>query len=70
MKKVYNFGDDLFLAIAFVSFVIGAFLRLLGFSYVFWGITTKSLIMNSVVCLLFSIALSLYDMAQNNPNKK
>ena len=65
MKKVYNLGDDLFLAIAFVSFVVGAVLRLLGIDEIAWGITSRSLIFNAIMCLLFSIALSLYDVAHN-----
>lgn len=63
MKKVYNLGDDLFLAIAFVSFMIGGVLRLLGIDEIAWGITSRSLVFNAVMCLLFSIALSLYDLA-------
>lgn len=63
MKKVYHLGDDLFLATAFVTFMVGGVLRLLGISTLFWGITTRSVVQLSVVCLLFSIALSLYDLA-------
>jgi hypothetical protein len=63
MKKVYNLGDDLFLAIAFMSFVIGAVLKLLGIENIGWGVTARGLIINAVICLLFSIALSLYDVA-------
>jgi uncharacterized membrane protein len=65
MKKVYNLGDDLFLAIAFVCFVIGGMLKLLGIEEIRWGITARALITNAVICLLFSIALSLYDIAQS-----
>jgi hypothetical protein len=63
MKKIYNVGDDLFLAIAFVTFIVGGVLRLLGISTLFWGITARDVIQFSVMCLLFSIALSLYDLA-------
>ncbi len=63
MKKVYNLGDDLFLAIAFVCFVCGGMLKLLGIEEIRWGITSRALIINAVICLLFSIALSLYDIA-------
>lgn len=63
MKKVYHLGDDLFLATAFVTFMVGGVLRLLGISTLFWGITTRSVVQLSVICLLFSIALSLYDLA-------
>lgn len=65
MRKVYNLGDDLFLAVAFVSFVVGAVLRLLGIYEIAWGITNRGLIVNAVICLLFSIALSLYDLARS-----
>lgn len=67
MKKVYNFGDDMFLAIAFMSFIIGVVLRLLGiFRFTVGGVvlTAETLIRGAVVCLLFSIALSIYDLAQ------
>lgn len=63
MKKVYHLGDDLFLAFAFVTFIVGGVLRLLGIPTLFWGITTRSVVSLSVICLLFSIALSLYDLA-------
>ncbi|MDD5729562.1 MAG: hypothetical protein PHN57_00325 [Candidatus Omnitrophica bacterium] len=64
MKKVYNLGDDLFLAAAFVSFMIGSVLRLLDIQEIGLGITSRALIVNAIICLLFSIALSLYDLAQ------
>lgn len=64
MKKVYRIGDDLFMVIAFVAFIVGAVLRLLGISPIFWEITPAQLVNGAVVCLLFSIALSLRDMAQ------
>ncbi len=65
MKKTYNLGEDLFLAVAFVSFVVGTVLKLFGINDIAWGITSRNLIGNAVVCLLFSIALSLYDVARN-----
>ncbi len=64
MRKVYNLGDDLFLAVAFVSFIVGAVLRLMGIYEIAWGITNRALIVNAIICLLFSIALSLYDLAR------
>lgn len=63
MKKIYHLGDDLFLAVAFVTFMVGGVLRLLGIPTLFWGIATFNVVQLSVICLLFSIALSLYDMA-------
>lgn len=65
MKKMYNIGEDLFIAIAFATFVVGGFLSLLGIKLLFWGITTKGVLDLSLMCLLFSMALSLYDMAHH-----
>lgn len=63
MKTVYHVGDDLFIAAAFVTFILGGIFNLLGIDTLFWGITPKNLIVLSMMCLLFSIALSLYDVA-------
>jgi hypothetical protein len=62
MKGVYRVGDDLFVAMAFVSFVIGIALRILSVSQVAFGINYKEVLFFSMMCLLFSIALSLYDL--------
>lgn len=61
MKKVYNVGDDLFCAIAFISFVVGIVLRLLTISKVPFGVNHVEVLFFSMMCLLFSIALSLLD---------
>jgi|GEM_PF-1549757 ABC-type transport system involved in cytochrome c biogenesis permease subunit len=61
MKDVYRVGDDLFMALAFVSFVVGVVLRILSFSDVPFGVNYKEVIFLSMLCLLFSIALSLHD---------
>ena len=66
MKSMYRVGDDLFVALAFVSFVVGVVLRLLGINTLFFGITLKEVLFFSTVCLLFSIALSLYDLNARN----
>jgi hypothetical protein len=63
MKKVYNMGEDLFLAIAFVTLTIGGVLKLIGINEVFLGITSRNLILLAVVSLLFSITLSMSDIA-------
>lgn len=63
MKTLYHLGDDLFIAISFVSFTVSGVLKLLGIQDLFWGITTNTLLNLSIVSLLFSIALSLYDIA-------
>ncbi|RKY40720.1 MAG: hypothetical protein DRP76_01315 [Candidatus Omnitrophota bacterium] len=62
MRKVYRLGDDLFIAIAFVSFVIAIVLRLMGIEDLPLGLNTQEVLFLSMVCLLFSIALSLYDL--------
>ena len=62
MKGVYRVGDDLFVAMAFVSFVIGIALRILSVSQVAFGINYKEVLFFAMMCLLFSIALSLYDL--------
>jgi len=63
MKKIYYIGDDIFIAAAFVAFVVAGGLTLLGIRDLFWNITTRSLIRLSVISLFFSIALSLYELA-------
>lgn len=65
MKKMYNIGEDLFIAIAFVTFIIGGVLRLLQINELFWGITTRNIIGLSIISLLFSMALSMYDIAHH-----
>lgn len=62
MKTLYRVGDDIFVAAAFVSFIIGIILKLAGIKEVMLGITPKAIIFFSMMCLLFSIALSLYDL--------
>jgi hypothetical protein len=63
MKKMYHLGDDLFIACAFVTFALGGTFKLLGIERLPYGITAKNLLFLSAFCLLFSIALSLYDLA-------
>lgn len=65
MKKMYNIGEDLFISLAFVTFIVGGVLRLLQINELFWGITTRNIIGLSIVCLLFSMALSMYDIAHH-----
>lgn len=64
MKKVYRVGDDIFIAVAFVSFIVGIFLKLLGITEIAGGISTQSLLSFALACLLFSIALSLFDLTR------
>ena len=65
MKKTYEIGEDLFIIIAFVAFLVGVVLRLLDISPIIWGITTAGLLKGTVVCLLFSIALSVRELARS-----
>ena len=65
MKKTYEIGEDLFILIAFVAFVVGVVLRLLDISPIIWGITTAQLLKGTVACLLFSIALSVRELARS-----
>jgi hypothetical protein len=62
MKEVYRVGDDIFVAMAFVSFVLGIALRILSISHVTFGLTYQEVLFFSAMCLMFSIALSLYDL--------
>jgi uncharacterized membrane protein YiaA len=64
MKNIYRLGDDIFIAVAFVSFVVGVFLKLIGIYEIGPGITPRNILFFSITCLLFSIALSLYDLTQ------
>lgn len=64
MKSVYSVGDDFFIAMAFMSFVVGIGLRILSVSQIVFGINYKEVLFFSMMCLLFSIALSLYELNQ------
>lgn len=64
MKNVYPLGDDFFIAMAFISFMVGVILRLLGIDDVGFGITPRGILFFSTMCLLFSISLSLYDITR------
>ena len=64
MRKDYEICGDIFIAMAFVTFVLGVMFRLLGIHQIIWNITNESLLKTSFWCLMFSIALSLLDMAK------
>ena len=64
VKKTYEVGEDLFIIIAFVAFIVGMILRVSEISPIIWGITTTQLLQGTVVCLLFSIALSVRELAR------
>ncbi len=64
MKKNYLIGGDIFVASAFVTFIVGGVAYLLGIKYIIWNVTSLEFVKLSQWCLLFSIALSLMDMAR------
>lgn len=62
MKNIYYLGGDLFLAIAFVSFIIGVVSKLLGIDTVWLGITSSQIVCGGFASLLFSIALNISEL--------
>lgn len=64
MRKVYPIGEDIFIASAFVSFLIAMVVRVVDLTPLPLGITPTHIFNFSMICLLFSISLSLRDMAQ------
>ncbi|MFH1767707.1 MAG: hypothetical protein ABH858_00915 [Candidatus Omnitrophota bacterium] len=68
MKKNYLVCGDIFIAVAFSTFIIGTVVRLLNIKTIFLGITPGHLWKLSVWCILFSIALSLIDLASKKQN--
>jgi hypothetical protein len=63
MKKVYNLSGDIFIAAAFIILPVAVLFKLSGIEVLFWGITSSGLIKLTGLCLLFSIALNLHDLA-------
>jgi len=58
MKSVYKLGDDIFIAVAFVTFIIGTVLKFLGITnigYADVAITDQGIIIFSVICFYTSI---------------
>ncbi len=65
MKENYNLGGDLFVIFAFISFVIGGITKLWGIkAMTSMKITPDELLGLSLICLLFSISLSLLDLSK------
>jgi len=64
MRKIYPLGDDFFIALAFISFVVGIILKLMGIDTIGFGVTNNSIFYFATMCLLFSVALSLYDITR------
>jgi len=68
MKKSYRIGGDIFVACAFVSFVVGGFFKIFshtGVSADLCVVGWSGLIKLSALFLLFSIALSLLDISHS-----
>jgi len=65
MKTMYRVGDDFFIAVAFITFVVGIILHIMDVT-VGIGINSQFVLFLSALCLLFSIALSLCDVNQRN----
>lgn len=61
MKNVYRVGDDFFVAMAFISFVVGVVVRIFDATKISLGVSYKEAMALSFLCLLFSIALTLHD---------
>ncbi|MDD4907774.1 MAG: hypothetical protein PHJ00_01775 [Candidatus Omnitrophica bacterium] len=64
MRKVYPIGEDIFIASAFVSFLVAMVVKVVDLTPLPLGVTPSHIFSFSLICLLFSIALSLRDMAQ------
>ncbi|MFH1771780.1 MAG: hypothetical protein ABH872_03095 [Candidatus Omnitrophota bacterium] len=64
MKNIYRLGDDLFIAVGFCSFVIGIVLKVLDIADPGIGVNNKNILTFSLMCLLFSIAISLLDLSR------
>ncbi|MCM8823147.1 MAG: hypothetical protein NC822_00525 [Candidatus Omnitrophica bacterium] len=69
MKKDYLVCGDIFIAGGFVTFIVGVFLKLVGINEIILGVTSLELIKVSYWFLLFSIALSLIDIAHKGDKK-
>ena len=61
MNAVFSFLNKVFLLAALIGFIIGIIDKIVGFVY--FGLYPLSYMRFSGVCLLFVIAISLYQMA-------
>lgn len=71
MKKTYRLGGDLFVAGAFISFIVGGVFKIfseIGLNCNLGVIGWEGLFKLTVVFLLFSIALSLLDVVHEEEN--
>ena len=69
MKKSYRMGGDIFVACAFISFVVGGFFKV----FDAMGIQTDLVVVGwsgmlklAIIFLLFSISLSLLDISHSD----
>ncbi len=69
MKNLYYFGGDVFLAVAFVAFIVGAVLKLLGIPAIWLGITANQVINGSIISVLFSVALNISELTYQEKKK-
>jgi hypothetical protein len=69
MDKLYAFLSKLFLLLGLLGFIVAAIEKFFYFAYV--GLYPLSYLRFTGTCLLFVIAISLYQMAaQKQPQKK
>lgn len=64
MKDYYRLGGDIFIASAFVTFIIGGLLKVFEMTGFAWILTAAGFMKLSAMCLFFSMALSLLDISQ------
>ena len=62
MKNTYQLGGDIFMACAFVTFMLVVVLRLLQIYTPIWHIGVYTILEFSKMCLFFSMGLSLLDL--------
>ena len=69
MDKFYAFLNKLFLLLGLLGFIVAIISKLAGFGYL--GLFPLSYLRFSGMCLLFVIAISLYEQtAKKQPQKK
>lgn len=66
MKERYQMGGDIFISCAFISFVLGGAIKLFEMSQITFVVCSMTFVKLSVMCLLFSIALSLMDISHKS----
>ena len=69
MKKSYRMGGDIFVACAFIAFVVGGFFKIFsqaGVAADLGVVGWSGLIKLAVIFLFFSMALSLLDISHSD----